>query len=126
MQSVLDTNFTESIATNLAFTQLYLAQDSGITVYDLKSNTSDSTHFRRRQGIERIAISPDDKILAAWIKDEGIFLWDVQSGQELFPILLTSEFVDQLEFTSNSVLQCRAFQDSSYRLLSFKVSDDHP
>ena len=126
VQSVLDTNFTESIATNLAFTQLYLAQDSGITVYDLKSNTSDSTHFRRRQGIERIAISPDDKILAAWIKDEGIFLWDVQSGQELFPILLTSEFVDQLEFTSNSVLQCRTSQDSSYRLLSFKVSDDHP
>lgn len=125
VQSVLDANSSESIAANRAFTQLFLAQDSGIAVYDIRSNKSDSTHFRRRQGIKRITISPDDKILAAWVKDEGIFLWDVQSGQELFPILLTTEFVDQLEFTSNSVLQCRALLDSSYRFLSFSVSEDH-
>lgn len=121
LQTVVNLNWADSIASNHDFTKLFFAQDSGIAVYDIVNETIDTTHFRRRQGILRITISPDDQAIAVWVKGEGIFLWDARSGQELFPILLTSEIIDQLEFRSNSILQCRLQNEQSCRMAIFRV-----
>lgn len=122
VHAVDDIRSSESIVADKGFTKLYLAQSSGIVVYDLATSKSDYTHFRSRHGIERITISPDDSTIAAWVKDEGLFLWDVPSGQELFCILSTTAIVDQLEFTCDSVLQCRTKTGDQFRLLNFRVS----
>ncbi|MFO0942968.1 MAG: protein kinase, partial [Pirellulales bacterium] len=111
----------DSLAFDRAGSQLFLAQHSGIAIHDLKTNLTDNSRFRPRQKIERIAISPDNLAIAAWVKNEGVFLWDVATGEELFCVLSTTEVIDQLEWSGESVLQCRASRGDSQRLLRFKL-----
>jgi WD40 repeat protein len=112
----------ESLVFDRSGDVLYMAQDFGITVHDIRSNISDTSRFRPRQRIERIAISPDNLSLAAYVKNEGIFLWDTATGEELFCILSTTEVIDQLEWSADSILQCRATNGDVQRFLRFQVS----
>lgn len=103
-----------------SFSKLYVANNDGIHIYNFASESIDKSDFRLRRRIQQLALSPDGLTLAAWVADEGLFLWDVRTGQELFPILQTKAPIDQIKFTSNTQLVCLHQQDSGDRIVVFK------
>lgn len=109
----------KAVAADQTFKKLYLAFNEGIVVYDIDSRTLNPNHFVPRRGIQRLAISPDGLTLAAWLKDEGIFLWDITSGQELFPVLETKTVIEDMQFTSNTQLVCHRNFNGTEGLLIF-------
>ena len=111
-----------AIVSDASFSKLYVADNDGIHVYNVATKTFDSGDFRLRRRVQRLALSPDGLTLAAWIADEGLFLWDVRTGQELFPILQTRAPIDQLKFVSNTQLVCRHQHASGHRLVLFKCA----
>lgn len=108
-----------AIVGDSSFAKLYVADNDGIHIYNFASDTIDNSDFRLRRRVQRLALSPDGLTLAAWIADEGLFLWDVRTGQELFPILQTKDALDQIKFTSNTQLVCRRQHAGGYSIVVF-------
>ena len=111
-------NQANDAVTNATATELYVATPDGVSIIDMANKTVDSNRFRTRRGITRLVLSPDGRTLATWVRDEGIYLWNVRTGEELFPVMITQAHIDQMRFTVDSLLQ---FRKNDHGILSFAI-----
>lgn len=72
---------------NQAGTMLAAGDDHSIYLWKLEPWAIVRTLPVRTGSIKGLAFSPDGQVLAAWADDRTLRLWDVQSGQLLYPAL---------------------------------------
>ncbi|MEQ1829075.1 MAG: serine/threonine-protein kinase [Pirellula sp.] len=122
LAKVLESTMSETASSVMLGTPLYMAPEQacsdGVSVIDMVNKTVDSNRFRTRRGIARLALSPDCRTLAAWGRDEGVYLWNERTGEELFPMMQTRASIDQLQFTADNILQ---FRKNDHGILSFVI-----
>jgi WD40 repeat protein len=99
----------------------FLAAGPGLPAQELKERGAFTGH---KFGVQRVALSPDGKVLAAGGGDTRggeLKLWDVEAGKELGPLPGYSDSLYALAFSSDGKLL--ASGDSSYRVTLWDVND---
>lgn len=90
----------ESVADLLFDDSTIIATTSrGVNIWNLKTRVVTPLSPYQQESITKIAIAPTSKVLACASPAKKIFLWDLQTGQQLRPPLETPESIFDIAFS---------------------------
>ncbi len=100
---------------------------SGSSLWNVSQSEAQRTTSAPRGSsfvLDRIALSPDGKLIAGGGRDNAIKLWDAGTGRELFTLTGHRKSIRELAFSPDNKLLASASQDADIKLWSVATGQE--